>query len=135
VSTIPANTNAYAVLANAAYVDLSLVDIRDGTAVATRAEAQEVLPIDLARATFDPDSGGTWETVDYNDQDNPTTGFAATLFGRASATGDEYVLAIRGTETEGDQLRTDLVGADVEEIGFIGMALSQTVSLVKQVFL
>jgi hypothetical protein len=70
------------------------------------------------------------EITNHNHWDNPTTGFAATVVRRASANGDEYVLAIRGTETEGDQLRIDLVGADVEEIGFIGMALSQAVSLV-----
>ena len=74
------------------------------------------------------------EITNHNHWDNHTPGFAATLVRRASATGDEYVLAIRGTETEGDQLRIDLLGADVGEIGFIGMALSQTVLLVNYVF-
>ncbi len=63
------------------------------------------------------------------------TGFAATLFKRAGDGGgaEEYVLAIRGTETEGAQLRLDLLVSDLGEIGFLGLALSQTLSLVNYI--
>ena len=131
------NLFVYAGLADAAYVLIPSLPNGSPTAlpefVASEARAQRRLPSVLADELLG-DETTRWDVVNHNHWDNPTTGFAATLFRRASATGDEYVLAIRGTETEGDQLRIDLLGADVEEIGFIGMALSQTVSLVNYVF-
>lgn len=135
MSVVVSDMHAYAVLADAAYVDLALVDVQSGADVAVEVAAQSRVPIVLARTIFDPEAGGAWETIHYNGLDNPASGFAATLFRRAQAPGsaDEYVLAIRRTEPEGEQLRIDLVGADVGEIGFSGMAFSQTISLVNYV--
>ena len=113
----------YARLADASYIDLSTVLYWDPAAVATAAVSQERLPLKLAEDTFNL-SG--WEVVDYNDRDNTTTGFAATLF---KGPGDKYVLGIRGTES----IWEDLFKADLKEIGFLGLALSQSVSMVNYI--
>ena len=55
-----------------------------------------------------------WQLQHY--QQNDPTGFAASLYGD----GNEKVLAIRGTEPEGDQLALDLIEADLEQIGGLG---------------
>ena len=70
------------------------------------------------------DRGGLgWKIRHY--QPNDATGFAASLF----SDGKEKVLAIRGTETDGEQMDLDLFRADLQEIGGLGMAISQLISL------
>ena len=72
------------------------------------------------------DGGLGWQVASFEPND-PNTGFAASLFVN-SATG-EKVLGVRGTEPSGTQLFKDLLKADLAEIGVIGMAVSQAVSL------
>ena len=67
-----------------------------------------------------------WRVASFEEND-PDTGFSASLF--VNETTGEKVLGIRGTEPQGDQLLADLIRADLAEIGFLGMALSQAVSL------
>ncbi len=69
--------------------------------------------------------GQGWRIASF--QPNDAAGFAASLFVN-SDTG-EKVLAIRGTEPGGAQLLTDLLKADLREMGEYGMAISQAVSL------
>jgi len=113
----------YARLADAAYIDLSKVLYWDPAAVAAAAVSQERLPLKLAEDTF---TLSGWQVVAYDDLDNKTTGFASTLF---KGPGEEYVLGIRGTES-GLGSWEDLFKADLKEIGFLGLALSQAVSMV-----
>ncbi len=72
------------------------------------------------------DGGEGWRVASFEEND-PDTGFSASLFVN-EATG-EKVLGLRGTEPEGDQLLRDLIQADLTEIGFVGMAVTQAVSL------
>jgi Ca2+-binding RTX toxin-like protein len=92
------------------------------------ANDRERLPTALGRRVF-TDQGWTIPSFHPNDH----TGFAANLF----ANGEEKVLAIRGTEFEarivppdiGLQTYLDLLAADLIEIGRLGLALDQAVSL------
>ncbi len=123
------------------FSDLAYVDWRT-TAVGTAgkpshaiedANAAKRIPGNADTSTVDalgdrifmqPTDGGLgWKLLDY--QPNDATGFAASLFGD----GNEKVLAIRGTETDGEQMDLDLFQADLQEIGGLGMAISQFVSL------
>ena len=125
----------YAKLATAAYVILDGKPL-DGATVATEAnsEAQKRLPLALAEQMFvrDPEKNPNPWTVPYYAPNrtgyygNDGTGFAATLFQRDG----ESVIAFRGTEPTGSQLSLDLFKADLEQIGFFGLALDQTVSMV-----
>jgi hypothetical protein len=83
----------------------------------------------LSRATFNTSTTG-WQVADYYDSENPTTGFAATLF---KNTDSRYVLGVRGTETDNGQAWIDLIKTDLGEIGFLGLALKQTVSMVNYI--
>jgi hypothetical protein len=116
----------YARLADASYVDLSNVTwLNDPVAVANDAVSEGRLPRYLADATFNTSASG-WQVVGYDDSQNGASGFAATLF---KNTEGKYVLAMRGTEAGAQQTFIDLLGADLKEIGFFGLALSQTVSM------
>ena len=69
-----------------------------------------------------------WSVTSF--QPNDSTGFAANVFSKAGT--NEKVLAIRGTEAgPGYPIQTleDLVTADIGEIGLMGLALEQAVSL------
>ena len=82
----------------------------------------------LADKIFTPISRGGlgWKILDYHGND--ATGLAASLFGD----GQEKVLAIRGTETTGIEAQRDLLRADLQEIGGLGMAVSQVQHLPNQ---
>jgi RTX calcium-binding nonapeptide repeat (4 copies) len=117
----------YARLADASYIDLSTTSWQGNPdAVKNRGVEQSRLPEGLAVATFNTAPGG-WQVVGYDDSQNTTTGFAATLF---KNTEGKYVLAVRGTESGLQQTAIDLFKSDLKEIGFFGLALSQTVSMV-----
>lgn len=66
-----------------------------------------------------------WSLFSFISNEQSNTGFAASLF----TNGNEKVLAIRGTEPDYPENIQDLLQADIKEIGYLGMALSQTVSL------
>ena len=137
----------YSKLATGAYVLLDAGPF-DGATIAAKANAddQRCLPAALANQTFDKESDegrgrAVWaiprNAYGSGYSGNDGTGFAATLFERAGAAGTvEKVLAIRGTEPTldsrnplGSQLSRDLVLADLTQIGFVGFALAQTVSM------
>jgi hypothetical protein len=130
----------YAKLATAAYVQLESVGTA-GNKLAEATNAQSRLPTAIANLTFDIESieakasGLSVWTIptrpNPNDPNGPRltgyygddgTGFAATLFEKDG----KKVLAIRGTEPPG----IDLYRADIGEIGFMGFAVSQTVSMI-----
>ena len=67
-----------------------------------------------------------WRVADYQ-ENTEDTGFSASLFTKEAT--HEKVLAIRGTEPSGIEIFQDVIRADLAEIGFVGMALSQAVSL------
>jgi hypothetical protein len=120
----------YARLADAAYVNLSTVTWSIPAAVANQAVSDQKLPRKLADATFNTSANG-WQVAHYYDAENPTTGFAATLFKNSAG---RYVLGVRGTETEPvGQAWIDLIKTDLGEIGFVGFALKQTVSMVNYI--
>ena len=119
----------YARLADAAYVDLSSTTWTDPVQVAIRADLALKLPLKLAQNTFNASPTG-WQVAHYYDTENSTNGFAATLFKNSA---NRYVLGVRGTEPEGLQLVTDLLWADLKEIGFVGMAVTQATSLVNYI--
>jgi hypothetical protein len=123
----------YAQLATAGYVDFSGAPNLLSDELRNRAAAQRRIPTSLGNALF-PDSGG-WQVAgdprySVGSHTDTTSGFAATLFQK----GNEKVLSIRGTDpqTEG-QVYQDLLQADISEIGLLGIAITQTVSLVNLV--
>ena len=67
-----------------------------------------------------------WRVLNYQASDS--VGFSASLFSKGNST--EKVLAIRGTE----EIGLDALRADFGEIGILGMALSQTVSMVNYIY-
>ncbi|MEX2481767.1 MAG: calcium-binding protein [Gammaproteobacteria bacterium] len=93
-------------------------------------EVGETIGPALATKIFDVDAEA-WYVVHH--QPNTPSGFSATLFAQSGS--GEQVLAVRGTETTLDQLGPDLFTAGLQEIGGLGMALSQTVDLVNYVSL
>jgi pimeloyl-ACP methyl ester carboxylesterase len=119
----------YARLADAAYVDLSSTAWNNPDEVSARAAAVQKIPLALARATFNTTSTG-WQVADYYDTENPINGFAATLFKNSA---NRYVLGIRGTEPEGMQFLLDLLWADLKEIGFVGLAITQATAMVNYI--
>ncbi|MDR0776218.1 MAG: hypothetical protein LBE81_06225 [Azonexus sp.] len=131
----------YSVLSTAAYVDL---DSLDGASIAAKADGDGRLPEALANQIFDKDSdqakasgSAVWTVPQNGHKGNDSSGFAATLFQRTGEDGKlEKVLAIRGTEPEFGwiapwdwQAYTDLLKADLQELGEYGMAITQAVSL------
>lgn len=127
----------YAQLATATYVRVGNSPLDGATfAVLAASNEQERLPLSLAQNLFDPANafGATvWSVLHYYGGDNTNdsiasadkSGFAATSFEKEG----EKVLTMRGTEPNSDA-RVDLFGADIAEIGLLGMAFSQTVSMV-----
>ena len=82
----------------------------------------------LATEIFDPDAEA-WFVRHH--LPNTSSGYSATLFAQAGSA--RQVLAIRGTETTFDQIEVDLLHTGLQQIGGLGMALSQTVSLFNHV--
>jgi Lipase (class 3). len=125
----------YAKLATAAYINLDGMSL-DATTVASQANTQERLPSKLAEQAFirNPESNpNPWAISSGGYYGNDAEGFAATLFQRTQADGSvEKVLAIRGTEPD-FSLTGDLLKADLGQIGFLGLAMGQVVSLVNYV--
>ncbi len=127
----------YAALATASYVrvgaDVTSIGTVNGATFSQRAQGQDRLPTEQARYLFDPTNtygAPVWNVISYYGSDAPQfaqdkSGFAATLFERDG----EKVLAIRGTETFSDD-GVDLGGAGIGQIGILGFALTQTVSMV-----
>ncbi|MBK9160738.1 MAG: hypothetical protein IPM27_04125 [Nitrosomonadales bacterium] len=133
----------YAKLATAAYVLLEGEPSLAGDRIAFQANDQKRLPERLANQTFDsnsPDAVGStpWTIPDFGPDrngyhGNDPEGFAATLFQRTNIGGaTEKVLAIRGTEpfVSGG---LDLLKADLGQIGFLGLAMGQTVSMMNYI--
>ena len=125
-------------LATAAYVRLG-EDVAPGTAGAVggatlvnRANAQGRLPSSLAESMFLQTNSNAWNLVSYYGGDisdvSDRSGFGAALFQR----GSEKVLAVRGTEPDRDD-NVDLVSADLGQIGILGLALTQVVSMANYV--
>lgn len=125
----------YAKLASASYVDLDGKPLV-GANVALQANEQERLPLDLANQTFDPSKSNglpVWTIPSGGYYGNDPEGFAATFFQRTNSDGSiEKVLAIRGTEPD-FSLSGDLLKADIGQIGFLGLALGQAVSMVNYI--
>ncbi|MFM9971977.1 MAG: hypothetical protein ACKVQK_26655, partial [Burkholderiales bacterium] len=137
----------YATLATASYVRLgtdvtqSIDPVIGGARFARLAREQDRIPSELGNFYFDSaNSYGApvWKISSYYGGDLPAnqdqqaasdkSGFGATLFERAG----EKVLAMRGTESGEDQ-RVDLLSADLGQIGFLGLALTQVVSMANYV--
>ncbi|MDY6867054.1 MAG: calcium-binding protein, partial [Chloroflexota bacterium] len=123
----------YSKLANAAYIVLDGLSL-SSTNIIREANDQGRIPTSLAEAMFDPalpenQGEAVWSIPEYGYYGNDDTGYAATLFERDG----EKVLAIRGTEPTGDNLYLDLLRADIAQIGFIGFALDQTVSMINHI--
>jgi Ca2+-binding RTX toxin-like protein len=129
----------YAQLATAAYVRLG-AGAWDGVRFAALAASKEQqrLPLSIGEYLFAPTqelpNPNPWNIRYYYGSDNTNdpiasadlSGFGATLFQQGP--NGEKVLALRGTEPFADGL-ADLA-VDVAQIGVLGMALSQVVSMV-----
>jgi Ca2+-binding RTX toxin-like protein len=135
------NYYKFATLATASYVRVGDPSL-GGTAFAQLAADAEQsggrLPLELAQFLFDPENvygNPVWNILYYYGVDVPasldprasqdTSGFAATLFERSG----EKVLAIRGSEPSVDGF-VDLGSAGIGQIGLLGLALTQVVSMV-----
>ncbi len=127
--------------ANLAYVPWNESNVGSATEFEPRvaaANAAGIVPAVLGNTIFDPAQEG-WFIA--HTQPNDTAGFAATLF----SNGDRQVLAIRGTELNDtlvdlvasvlpgvqldEQTVLDLLGAGFAELGGMGLAIHQGVSL------
>lgn len=126
----------FAKLSAAAYIQLEDEPSTSGDKIAVLADKQERLPLALANQMFDKNSkeaiasgNSVWTIENKNAyHGNDETGFAATLFERDG----EKVLAIRGTEP-GEQGGLDLFKADIGQIGMVGLALEQTISMINYI--
>ena len=130
----------YAKLATAAYVLMDKYPTFTEAQFALEADSSEQKRIPLALANQMFGSGPTSWTIPANGyHGNDPTGFAATLFERTGGSVTEKVLAIRGTEPTGDksdptsQFQLDLVDADICQIGLVGFALEQTISMINYI--
>jgi Ca2+-binding RTX toxin-like protein len=117
----------YSWFSNMAYVLWNENNIIDAESMRNAADAPDVqrIPFDLGTEIF-LNQGWTIPSFQQNDD----AGFAANLFVNEST--GEKVLAIRGTEADpliSVETYLDLVAADITEIGTIGLALNQAVSL------
>jgi len=134
--TIIENYYDYSILANAAYINLDGKLTFDGTLtdvtnIVLEANEQNRIPTTLAEQLFDSTKSTNdfvWSIPTNGYSGNDSAGYAATLFEK----GNEKVLAIRGTEP-GDNFIEDLLKADLAQIGFIGFALDQTVSMINHI--
>src|SRR3989304_2459056 len=122
----------YSWFSNMAYVLWDDLKTQDADAIIRAANSENRVP-------GDPDSteltlgqeifiNQSWTIPSFHENDD--SGFSANLFVNEST--NEKVLAIRGTEAGlGIPVQTylDLLSADITEIGTIGLALHQAVSL------
>jgi len=111
-------------LSQAAYINFGTSNLSESRQVVALAGTQKLLPNRLATDLFvsGPDP---WH-VAAPPQGNDEAGFAATLFENG---GGDLLLAVRGTDSRsGEQRFRDLV-ADFGDIGGLGLALGQAVSL------
>jgi len=131
----------YSKLANAAYVDLGSLNFNNlngklifrSDSVAAEMNIAERLPAALAEQTFvssEDNSKNPWIISARGFHGNDAEGFAATLFEKSD--GSKKVLAIRGTEPECN-LFEDLIKADIGQIGFLGLAMGQAVSMINYI--
>lgn len=131
----------YAKLSQAAYIDLSPLAIGDKNPfsnddIAQAAKDQQRAPLALAQNIFsnnasDPERwtmlSPYYRTGGRTGHSDPTSGFAGMLLSNPTY---GKVLAIAGTEPGSNwQTYYDLVVSDAGEIGFLGLAFRQTVSL------
>ncbi len=125
----------YSQLANAAYVNLDNVNSGSADDLVFQANDQKRIPTNLAQQLFNPNFGSNtldsvWSIPTNGYYGNDATGFAATLYEKNG----EKVLAIRGTESGSiGGILDDLLNADLAQIGFIGFALDQTVSMINYI--
>ncbi len=128
----------------ACFADLAYVRWRDAARIAANplettpealieaADANERIPgrigvPSLGSSLFGTTSNGAnWQLAAFFPND-PATGFAASFF--TNAHDGRRILAIRGTE----EIYRDLIQADLQEIGGLGLALSQCVSMVNTI--
>lgn len=124
----------FAKLTTASYIifdDKSL----NGESIAQESNLDNRLPTSLADKMFvqnpETNPGSVWTIPEGGYYGNDDTGFAATLFEKDG----QKVLAIRGTEGGGGALDIyqDLLISGLAQIGFIGFALSQTVSMINYI--
>ena len=118
----------YAILAQATYIDLTDINPFSVNDLIAAADDQGKLPETLGTRFFQPNPNFvTWE-VAAEPQNNDSSGFAATLF---ESSDGQTVLAIRGTEADGINIRTwnDLAVADIAHIGGVGLAVEQCVAM------
>ncbi len=124
----------YAKIAQAAYIDLSgfSTSTITGSDIAEAGREQGRTPLALGTAMFTGSNPWTmlspyYRTGGRTGHSDPDSGFAGMLL--ANPEGDK-VLAIAGTEPSvNGQTYWDLVDADLTEIGFLGAAFKQLVSL------
>ncbi len=134
----------YAVLATASYVRMGGL-VLNGATFAQQAARPDLsggrIPIAQGSYFFDPANAygvPVWNILSYYGSDSPASqdaiaaqdksGFGATLFEK----GGEKVLAMRGTEPFEDGA-VDLLSADLGQIGILGLALTQVVSMANYV--
>lgn len=131
----------FAKLSQAAYIDLSPAKIngadpKNNATIAQAAADQDRVPLSLAENIFGAKSttADTWtmlspyyKTSGSTGHSDPSSGFAAMLLSNPTY---GKVLAIAGTEpTAEGQFVADLLFSDVGQIGFLGGAFNQVVSL------
>ncbi len=142
----------FATLATASYVRLgpdlapTTGQVIGGAQFAELAREQDRLPTEQARYFFNPrpelPNPSPWTVLSYYGGDIPASvdpnaaadksGFGATLFARTENGQTEKVLALRGTEPLEDGL-VDVLSADLGQIGILGLALTQVVSMANYV--
>lgn len=136
----------YAVLSTASYVRMGGRSL-DGATFAQVANDPQLsaggrLPTVLGTELFNPADpmAARWDLLSYYGSDIPSpnaanadkSGFGATLFARTENGQTEKVLAMRGTEPLEDG-KVDLLSADLGQIGILGLALTQVVSMANYV--
>ena len=114
----------YSWFANAAYAELDPFNTSDANQIVDTVDTARLIPDVLGNTIFkQATSGVVWSIPSFHPGDG--SGFAANVF----ASGDEKILAIRGTEPKSEQIYLDLLQADLIEIGIIGCSLSQATSM------
>ncbi|MBI2994129.1 MAG: putative Ig domain-containing protein [Gammaproteobacteria bacterium] len=118
----------YSWFANLSYVSWSAANTNSPAEIRNEAASRSRVPSVLGDVIFAQNS---WAISDYHPNDD--VGFAGNVF----ELNGEKVLAIRGTEFDsellppdiGDQTLLDLFGADIQDIGLVGLAIKQCVSM------
>lgn len=114
----------YSGFSNMAYVKWSSLNTNNSGEMRDAANSANRVPTSLGNIIFN-ENQQNWTVPSF--YQNDSVGFAANVFEKAGT--NEKVLAIRGTETDDGQLTLDLLKADFKEIGTMGLAISQAVSL------